>query len=156
MVKASELVPVAYFPVEIRCEFSWEDHSTTRHHWPKWDSRPCTAKVQAPHEYWNLYVTMLWLDHVCAGAVKFPKSWLWTLLCQQKIHHFFFSQTWGACFKYLPEGCPYMLMYSALHIVQWFSQILVVFTLKIRRKFFEFNIFMNQSKCRLHKTWSDR
>ena len=63
---------------------------------------------------------------------------------------------WGTRFKYLPEGCPYMLMYSALHIMQWFSQLLDVFTPKIRRKFFDFNIFMNQNKRRLHKTlkWS--
>ena len=50
----------------------------------------------------------------------------------------------------------YMLMYSALHIMQWFSHILDVFTPKIRRQFFDFNIFMNQNKRRLHKTWSDR
>ena len=48
-----------------------------------------------------------------------------------------------------------MLMYSALHIMQWFSHILDVFTPKIRQKFFDFNIFMNQNKRRLHKTWSD-
>ena len=30
------------------------------------------------------------------------------------------------------------------------------FTPKIRRKFLDFNIFMNQNKRRLHKTWSDR
>ena len=53
-------------------------------------------------------------------------------------------------------GMPYMLMYSALHIMQWFSHILDVFTPKIRQKFFDFNIFMNQNKRRLHKTWSDR
>ena len=40
--------------------------------------------------------------------------------------------------------------------MQWFSHILNVFTPKIRRKFFDFNIFMNQNKRRLHKTWSDR
>ena len=51
---------------------------------------------------------------------------------------------------------PYMLMYSALHIMQWFSGCLDEFTPKIRRKFFDFYIFMNQNKCRLHKTWSDR
>ena len=78
---------------------------------------------------------MLWLDHIHTGAVKFPKSWLWTLLLRQKIHHFFFSHTWGARFKYLPEGCPYMLMYSALHIMQWFSHILDEFILKIRQTF---------------------
>ena len=85
---------------------------------------------------------MLWWRHVCAGAVKFPKSWLWTLPLRQKIHHFFFPHTWDARFKYLPEGCPYMLMYSALHIMQWFSHILEVFTPKIRQKFFDFNTFM--------------
>ena len=69
-----------------------------------------------------------------------------------KIHHFFFSHRWGARFKYLPEGCPYMLMYLALHIMQWFSHSFDVFTPKIRRKFFNFNIFMNQNKRRLHKT----
>ena len=57
----------------------------------------------------------------------------------------------GARFKYLNEGCPYVLMYSALHIMQWFSHILDVFTPKIRRNFFDFNIFMNQNKHRLHK-----
>ena len=31
-----------------------------------------------------------------------------------------------------------------------------VLTLKIIRNFFDFYIFMNQNKCRLHKTWSDR
>ena len=51
---------------------------------------------------------------------------------------------------------PYMLMYSALYIMQWFSHILGVFTLKIRQIFFYFNIFMNQNKRRLHNTWSDR
>ena len=78
---------------------------------------------------------MLWWRHVRAGAVKFLKSWLETLPLRQKIHHFLFSHTWGTRFKYLPEGCPYMLMYSALHIMQWFSHILDVFTAKIRRNF---------------------
>ena len=40
--------------------------------------------------------------------------------------------------------------------MQWFSQILDVFTPKIRQKFVDFKIFMNQNKRRLHKTWSDR
>ena len=43
-----------------------------------------------------------------------------------------------------------------LRDMQWFSHILDVFTRKIRRKFFDFNIVMNQNKRRLHKTWSDR
>ena len=49
-----------------------------------------------------------------------------------------------------------MRMYSALHIMQWFSHILDVFTPKIIRNFFDFNIFVNQNKRRLHKTCSDR
>ena len=71
------------------------------------------------------YVPALW---------NFQKSWLGTLPLWQKIHHFFFYHTWGTRFKYLPEGCPYMLMYLALHIMQWFSHILDVFIPKIRRK----------------------
>ena len=78
---------------------------------------------------------MLWWRHVRAGAVKFPKSWLGTLPLRQKIHHFFFSHTWITRFKYLPDGCPYILMYSALHIMQWFSHILDVFTPNFRQKF---------------------
>ena len=35
---------------------------------------------------------------------------------------------------------PYILIYSALHIMQWFSHILDVFTPKIRRKFLDFYI----------------
>ena len=72
--------------------------------------------------------------------MKFPKSRLWTLGCRQKIHHFFFSHTWSTRFKYLTKLCPYILMYSALHIMQWFSRILDVFNPKIRRKFFDFYI----------------
>ena len=67
--------------------------------------------------------------------MKFPKSWLETLPLRQKIHHFFFSHTWGTRFKYLPEGCPYMLMYSALHIMKWFSGCLDVFTRKSDENF---------------------
>ena len=73
-------------------------------------------------------------------ALKFSKSWLRTLGYQQKIHHFFFSHKWGTHFKYLSKLCPYILMYSALHIMQWFSQLLDVFTPKIKRKFFNFYI----------------
>ena len=73
-------------------------------------------------------------------ALKFPKSWLRTLGYRQKIHHYFFSHKWGTRFKYLSKLCPYILMYSALHIMQWFSQVLDVFTLKIKRKFFDFYI----------------
>ena len=73
-------------------------------------------------------------------ALKFPKSWLRTLGYRPKIHHFFFSHKWDTRFKYLSKLCPYILMYSALHIMQWFSHSLDVFTPKIKRKFFDFYI----------------
>ena len=73
-------------------------------------------------------------------ALKFPKNWLRTLGYRQKIHHFFFSHKWGTRFRYLSKLCPYILMYSALHIMQWFSQVLDVFTPKIKRNFSNFYI----------------
>ena len=73
-------------------------------------------------------------------ALKFPKSWLRTLGYRQKIHHFFFSHKWGTRFRYLSKLCPYILMYSALHIMQWFSQVLDVFTPKIKQNFSDFYI----------------
>ena len=82
---------------------------------------------------------MLWWRHE-HGAVKCPKSWLRTLGYRPKIHHFFFSHKWDTRFKYLSKLCPYILMYSALHIMQWFSHSLDVFTPKIKRKFFDFYI----------------
>ena len=84
---------------------------------------------------------LLCCDYVTyVPALKFPKSWLWTLGYRQKIHHFFFSHKWGTRFKYLSKLCPYILMYSALHIMQWFSHLLDAFTPKIKRKFFNFYI----------------
>ena len=141
--------PVVYIPVQTQCDFLQGTTLSTIALWGRWDTQPCTGKVQTRHEYWNFYVTMLWLDHVRASTEKFQKSWLWILPCRQKIYLFFFSQTWGTRLKYLPDGCPYML------IMQWFSDSLDVFIPKIRQNFFDFIIFMNQNKCRLHKTWSD-
>ena len=84
---------------------------------------------------------LLCCDYVTyVPALKFPKSWLWTPGYRQKIHHFFFSHKWGTRFKYLSKLCPYILMYSAFHIMQWFSQVLDVFTPKIKRPFFDFYI----------------
>ena len=82
---------------------------------------------------------MLWWRHE-HGAVKFPKTWRGTLGYRPKIHHFSFSHKWDTRFKYLSKLCPYILMYSALHIMQWFSHSLDVFTPKIKRKFFDFYI----------------
>ena len=85
--------------------------------------------------------TLLCCDYVTyVPALKFPKSWLRTLGYRQKINHFFFSHKWGTRFKYLSKLCHYILMYSALHIMQWFSQLLDVFTPKTKRKFFDFYI----------------
>ena len=95
---------------------------------------------------WIMYVLALW---------NFQKADFEPHPVGKKIHHFLFSQTWGIRFKYLPEGCPYILMYSTLYIMQWFSQILDVFTPKIKQKIFDSNIFMNQKWC-LHKTYSNR
>ena len=99
--------------------------------------------VPAKFKHVTNIVTCTWLccDYVTyVPALKFPKSWLRTLGHRQKLHHFFFSHKWGTRFKYLSKLCPYILMYSALHIMRWFSQLLDVFTTKIKRKFFDFYI----------------
>ena len=88
------------------------------------------------------------------SCTKFPKSWLWTLLCRQKIHPFFVFHTWVTRLKYLPKGCPYILMYSALHIVQWFSKFEMCSPRKSDKNFFDFKIFMYQNKCRFNLKWS--
>ena len=63
--------------------------------------------------------TLICCDYITyVPALKFPKSWLRTLGYWQKTHHFFFSHKWGTRFKYLSKLCPYILMYSALHIMQ--------------------------------------
>ena len=45
--------------MEIQCDFSQGDHSTTMAHWGREDLRPRTGKVQTCHEYCNLYVIMM-------------------------------------------------------------------------------------------------
>ena len=85
---------------------------------------------------------LLLCDYVTyVPALKFPKSWLRTLGYWPKIHHFFFSHKWDTHFKYLSKLRPYILMYSALHIMQSFSQLLDVFTPKIKRKIFDFTFY---------------
>ena len=110
------------------------DHSIYHCSLERGGLRPSTGKVQTCHEYWNLNVTVLWLDHICAGTVKFPKSWLLTLPCRQKINHFFFSQIWGSCLKHLPSGSPYMLIFSFTYNAVVPSQFRCVHP-KIRQKF---------------------
>ena len=58
--------------------------------------------------------------------------------------NFFFSQTGGTGLKYLPNGCPYMFMYSALHIMKWFSVSLDVIDLKTQTKMFWFNMYVSK------------
>ena len=101
---------------------------------------------------------LLCCDYVTyVPALKFPQSWLRTLGYRQKIHHFFFSHKWGTRFKYLSKLCPYILMYSALHILN--AVVLSAFRCdhpENQTKIFRFLHFMNRNKCRLHKTWGDR
>ena len=68
------------------------------------------------------------------------------LILPTKNKPLFSYQKCDTCLEYLPKGCPYMLMYSASHIVHCFSQNSDVFTPKIRQKISDFNIFMNQNK----------
>ena len=83
---------------------------------------------------------MLWLHHVRAGTEISKKLTSNPRLSAKNTPLNFFSHKWGTCFKYLSKLCPYILMYSALHIMQWLSHLLDVFTLKIKRKFFDFYI----------------
>ena len=84
------------------------------------------------------------IRHVRAGTEISKKLTLNPRL-SAKIHHFFFSHKWGTRFKHLSKLCPYILMYSALHIMQWFSQLLDVFTPKIKWKFFDFYILWSKT-----------
>ena len=58
--------------------------------------------------------------------------------------------------KYLPKGCPYILMCSALKIMQWlFPQFSCVDLKKKQmtdRKTYRYLNFGNQNRYRLHKT----
>ena len=116
---------------------------------------PVTAKFKHVRLLQLVCYYVVMTSRTCRRC-EISKKPTWNPALTEKIHHFFFSHTWATRFRYMPEGCPYMLMYSALHIMQWFSGCLGVFTPKIRRKFFDFNIFMNQNKRRLHKIWNDR
>ena len=55
--------------------------------------------------------------------------------------------------KYLPEGCPYMHMYPALYILQWFSRNLDVCTQNSRHKFSDiYNGWNKQTKTNVAYT----
>ena len=63
------------------------------------------------------------------------------------MHHFFFSHTCGTRLKYLPKGCPYILTYSALHIMQWFSQILDVLWIKTNVAYTRLEVIARTKYC---------
>ena len=119
---------VVYIPVQIQCDFSRWFPSTALTHWMRYDSRLCTGKVQTHHKYCNLNVIMAYCDHVradahvrhCEISKMLISNWLMPTKNTLK-NDLFFSQTRSAGLKYLPKWCPYMLIYSALHIMQWFS-----------------------------------
>ena len=82
---------------------------------------------------------MLWLRHVRAGTDISKKLTSNPRLSAKNTPLFLFPPMWHSL-HYLSKLCPYILMYSALHIMQWFSQVLDVFTPKIKRPFFDFYI----------------
>ena len=50
-------------------------------------SRPCTGEVQTRHEYWNLYITMMWSYHVVESSwCKHGRKWC--SLLRQKHQNF--------------------------------------------------------------------
>ena len=83
---------------------------------------------------------MLWLDHVRAGTEISKKLTLNPNLSAKNAPLFLLSDM-RRSLKIFARGMPYMLMYSALHIMQWFSHSLDMLTPKIRRKICDLNIF---------------
>ena len=101
---------------------------------------PVPAKFKHVTNIVTCTCTMLWLRHVRASTEISKKLTSNPRLSAKNTPTFSFPTKWGTHFKYLSKLCPYILMYSALHIMQWFSQLLDVFTPKIKRKFFDFYI----------------
>ena len=122
---------------------------------PIWNKihNPVPAKFK--HVITIVTCTLLWCNVITyVPAQNFLKADSEPYYASQKYITFSFpihgALAWNICLRNVP-----LLMYSALSIMQWFSDCLDVFTLKIWRNFFDFYIFMNQNKYRLHKTWSD-
>ena len=82
---------------------------------------------------------MLWLRHIRTGT-EISKKLTSNPRLSAKNTPLFLSNKWSTRYKYLSKLYPYILMYSALHIMQWFSHIFDVFTPKIKWKFFDFYI----------------
>ena len=151
--KASELVPSSLFPDWNSMWFSWgiSLHFCIIHCLLR-EKRFTTLLPAEFKHVTNIVICTLpccdWFTLVPALR-NFKKADFESYYASKILHHFFFSQTWGPRLKYLPLGSTYMLMYSALHIMQWFSHSLDVFSPKIRQNFVDFIIFMNQNKSGL-------
>ena len=92
---------------------------------------------------------MLWWRHVRAGAVKFSKSWLETLPFTAKNTPLFLFPYIGDSLQIFARG---MLLHAHVFSFTHNAVVLSHFRCihpKIRRKFFDFNIFMNQNKHHL-------
>ena len=106
--------------------------------------RFATQYRQSSNMSWKLYLVHYYVvirSHTCQYCEISKKLTLNPRLSAKNTPLFLFPYM-GTRFKYLLKLCPYILIYSALHIhvMQWFLHILDVFTLKIRRKFFDFYI----------------
>ena len=86
------------------------------------------AVVEQTDWEWDYLITYM-------PRLHFQKSRICIVSCRRKIHHFFFILDMVSLPKIFAWRMLYMLMYSALHIMQWFS--LDVFTSIIRRKSFD-------------------
>ena len=85
--------------------------------------------------------------------VKFPESYFWTVPTKNK--PLFILPGMGLLLKIFALGIPlHANVFSFMHNAVVLSQFRCVHP-KIRWKFVDSNIFMNQNKCPLHKTWSD-
>ena len=119
--KASELV--CNFPIGIQCcdGFTLRLDLTA-------GSNICNGEVHYCNLY-NVVMTRTW-RHLLTSNPR---------LSAKNTPLFLFPQM-GHSLQIFVKLCPYILMYSALHIMQWFSHSLDVFTPKIKRKFFDFYI----------------
>ena len=134
LIKASELVPCSVLP-QLEFNAIFRDGFLLRLKLNGWSKIRDPVTVKFKHVTVIVTCTLLRCDDITYVLA------LWNFQKADLEPYPYFSHTWATRFRYLPEGCPYMLIYAALHIMQWFSHILDVFGLKIRRKFFNCNVF---------------
>ena len=91
------------------------------------------------------------LDYICACTAISKKQILYRSMPGKKKNPLFFLPDMGLSLKISAIGIPlHAYVFSFTHM-QWFFHSSDVFTLKIRRQYFDFRVLMNQNKCRLHK-----